>query len=100
MVVVLSFTADNDHDSTTRFLAQIEKFLNQYGCPYEQLTGNVDMSARLASRESRLLLLVFLTSEYQAAQIQFSEDTVNATSQVSGDDFYSVHRTYWFSMSL
>ena len=51
---------------------ELSGFLREYGCPHSSLMEG-DLQSRLSDHASRLLLLDFLMSEYQAAQIYYTD---------------------------
>ncbi|XP_039761668.1 protein FAM98A [Pararge aegeria] len=58
----------NSPDESSSFLLELSSFLKELGCPYKKLvTGH--MSARLQSKEDRILLLDYLVSELMAARM-------------------------------
>ncbi|CAK1549197.1 unnamed protein product [Leptosia nina] len=58
----------NDPDESSSFLLELSSFLKELGCPYKKLvTGH--MSARLQSKEDKILLLDYLVSELMAARM-------------------------------
>ncbi|XP_038217222.1 protein FAM98A [Zerene cesonia] len=58
----------NDPDESSSFLLELSSFLKELGCPYRKLiTGH--MSARLQSRDDKILLLDYLVSELMAARM-------------------------------
>ncbi|XP_028160680.1 protein FAM98A-like [Ostrinia furnacalis] len=56
-------------DESSSFLLELSSFLKELGCPYKKLVVG-HMSARLQSKEDRLLLLDYLVSELMAARMQ------------------------------
>lgn len=70
-----SFAGLDEHIQTTtgledtdNFLMELSGFLREFGCPYKSLTEGL-LQQRFASKDNRLLLLDYLLTELQAAQI-------------------------------
>ncbi|GBP62686.1 Protein FAM98A [Eumeta japonica] len=58
----------NNPDESSAFLLELSSFLKELGCPYKNLiTGH--MSARLQSKDDKILLLDYLLSELMAARM-------------------------------
>ncbi|XP_067942238.1 protein FAM98A-like isoform X2 [Watersipora subatra] len=59
-------------ESNSCFLMELSGFLREYGCPHRKLVeGPVDQ--RLQDSQSKLHLIDYLLSEFQAAQIYFTD---------------------------
>lgn len=68
---------------------ELSGFLREYGCPHAQLIEG-DLEGRLNDKASCLLLLDYLITEYQAAQIYYTDKPLDlvkklpSTSQTVG----------------
>lgn len=81
------------------FLFEVSGFLQEYGCPYTSLKSG-DINSRLSTKQNRILLLFFLTSELLAAKMHFASnpenqipgslDTNGANGSTSGSIFHEL----------
>ncbi|CAG0878683.1 unnamed protein product [Darwinula stevensoni] len=60
--------AITEAEDSSSFLLELSSFLKELGCPHKTLMEG-PVNKRLASREDRLILLDFLTTELQAARM-------------------------------
>lgn len=93
-VLESTFVDDHDTEAKTHFLMELNGFLRAYGCPYPQL-ADVELEKRLSDKESRLILLSYLISEYQAAQIQFTDHPSDLPLPTGGDTVSYRHPSVW-----
>ena len=68
----LCILADEGSESSTCFLLELASFLRSYGCPHKTLVEGPPQQ-RLKDKQSRLLLLDYLITEYQSSQISFTD---------------------------
>uniref|UniRef100_UPI00358E36D8 protein FAM98A n=1 Tax=Myxine glutinosa TaxID=7769 RepID=UPI00358E36D8 len=66
--LVETVNATNHPNEAETFQLEMSGFLNELGCVYSRLTSG-DVTRRLLNKHNCLLLLVYLTSELQAARI-------------------------------
>ncbi|XP_076823191.1 protein FAM98A-like [Clavelina lepadiformis] len=90
--IVNPTTGDEDKEN---FLFEISSFLSEYGCPYKELVSGV-LASRLQKKEDCLSLLLFLTSEVQAAKMYFHKHppsgAENETDSINNDMFNQLKR--------